>query len=424
MTNSIYKITKNIQGASVKGPSKGVIKMVNINNAVNTGVNNIKEEMKMENINNNGVNINDGRIYDEDWDLTFLEYYDIENAKVADDLDEDNYYYGMLYLSEDDYAYYKDLNEAYGVIEDFKMNPGKYVYFEEYKTDGWQAEFETYSDEVYNKFMDRFEDGYPEVMARRLESGWFGEYIIDILRKVASSRIWNDPYAITEFPLTVKETPYGIYLIAEYVDIREAVEIDSINYTEYDMHRVLAELGDTLYGYYETEDVDGYEQRTKFMKSKELKVIKLADHRFINEKDLWETIGAPYYTLPLIYAIENLITSYVENDELDEEVMNHTDEIIKTLVNKGEFIYVIKDGELHGVEGVTSTGIEAVELMVPYLLELEKAADELFGFCKVINNLNIRDEVKGNMMMELFADDVYSFVYQYCRDVYWDGGSN
>lgn len=39
MNKSIYKITKNIQGASVKGPSKGVIKMENINNAVNTGFN-------------------------------------------------------------------------------------------------------------------------------------------------------------------------------------------------------------------------------------------------------------------------------------------------------------------------------------------------------------------------------------------------
>lgn len=154
-----------------------------------------------------------------------------------------------------------------------------------------------------------------------------------------------------------------------------------------------------------------------------VKVIRLESEGRIRETDLMETVGDARYTLPLIYAIENLMSSYVENDELDEEVMDHTNEIIISLINKGEFVYVIKDGELYEFEEYNSTGIEAVVIDIPYLIELERAADELWGFTRVINNLELRDEDKSELMMQIFADDLYSFVYMYCREIWWDGGS-
>lgn len=153
------------------------------------------------------------------------------------------------------------------------------------------------------------------------------------------------------------------------------------------------------------------------------KAIKLDTVGRITVTDLMETIGNAHYTLPLVYAIENLMSSYVENDDLDEEVMDYTDEIIMSLIKNGEFVYIIRDGELYELEGVSSTGNEEVKLFIPYLPELEQASEDLLGFTRVIDNLELRDEDKSELMMQIFADDLYSFIYMYCREIWWDGGS-
>lgn len=155
-----------------------------------------------------------------------------------------------------------------------------------------------------------------------------------------------------------------------------------------------------------------------------IKVIKI-DNQYITETDLMEPIGNSHYTLPLIYVIENVLSSYVENGDLDEVLMNYTDEIIMSLIYKGEFIYAVLDGEVYWYgRGLVTTDMETVELYIPYLLELEKAADELLGFWTVVNNMDISDREKDEMKGHVFSDELYIFVHQYCREIWWDGGSN
>lgn len=183
------------------------------------------------------------RIYDEDWGFEHLEDWYIEEVKVADDLSEDHDYYGTLYLSVDDYEMYKELDEAYGVLEDFKVNPAKYVIDDWYSSGDWAEEFNYWAKEVYNEFIDRFSDEDMTVMRRRLESGWYTDALIKIIRKLVAKNMYYYQSSYNEILETVEETESGIYLTVSYGGFSKTIKVDSINYTNHDVLCAVYELG-------------------------------------------------------------------------------------------------------------------------------------------------------------------------------------
>lgn len=379
-----------------------------VNKAANIGVNNIKEEMKMENINNNGV-------INKVWD---------EMANVDK------------------------------IIRDFKSNPIKYVVDIDITGIDWGEEVDELYYEIYSQFRRDYGDNLIEG-AEVLKSGMYSDKIIEIaeefgvnVNKEADIKVNNvkeemNMQNINNNGMSLEEA-YSVIKDFHFNPSKYVVDIESMGIG---WGEQVDKLWDEIYTQHCRDYRDDIIMGAELLKSgmysdriieiaaehgvkksatiNELKVIKLDCQRFITQKDLWEPIGAHGYTLPLKHIIDNLIYSYIENDELDEEVMNHTDEIIMKLINHEEFIYTIKDGELHEVEGVNSKGIEEVlELWLPYLIELEQAADELLGFWKVVNNLDLSDREKDEMKGHVFTDELYIFVHRYCREIWWDGGSN